>query len=217
MSKTNIYILQLKDGKYYIGKSDNVMKRYEEHLQGKGSKWTTMYKPISVVKVIENASPFEEDKITKEYMAKYGISNVRGGSYVSITLDDVQQEALQREIWGAEDRCTKCGKKGHFVKDCFSSLHKYKEEYEYEYEYVYCCEYCDKEFKSESKCDAHELLCKKSKLRCNITPYKNHKYSECFKCGRIGHYASDCYAKTHIKGYYLDSDYESSDSGYDSY
>jgi predicted GIY-YIG superfamily endonuclease len=90
MSKTNIYILQLKDGKYYIGKSDNVMKRYEEHLQGKGSKWTTMYKPISVVKVIENASPFEEDKITKEYMAKYGISNVRGGSYVSITLDDVQ-------------------------------------------------------------------------------------------------------------------------------
>ena len=218
MSKTNIYILQLKDGKYYIGKSDNVMKRYEEHLQGKGSRWTTIYKPISVVKVIENTSPFEEDRITKEYMAKYGISNVRGGSYVSITLDDVQQEALQREIWSAEDRCTSCGKKGHFIKDCFSApkLHTYKKEYEYEYEY--CCEYCDKEFKLESTCASHELLCKKLKLRHNITPDKNYKYSECFKCGRIGHYASDCYARTHIKGFYLDSSSDSdSDCSYDSY
>ena len=25
----------------------------------------------------------------------------------------------------------------------------------------------------------------------------------CFRCGREGHYASSCYAKKHIKGYYL--------------
>ena len=25
----------------------------------------------------------------------------------------------------------------------------------------------------------------------------------CYRCGREGHYASTCYAKKHIKGYYL--------------
>lgn len=25
----------------------------------------------------------------------------------------------------------------------------------------------------------------------------------CFRCGREGHYISDCYASKHIKGYYL--------------
>jgi len=166
----------------------------------------TMYKPISVIKVIENTSPFEEDKITKEYMAKYGISNVRGGSYVSVILDNIQQEALQREIWSAKDCCTRCGRKDHFIKDCFAKSTISKEKYEY----VWCCEYCDKEFKSEAVCSSHELSCKKIK-------HKNYKYSECFKCGRIGHYVSDCYAKTHIKGYYLDSDSSDYDSGYDSY
>jgi predicted GIY-YIG superfamily endonuclease len=216
MSKTNIYVLQLKDGKYYIGKSDNVMKRYEEHLYGDGSAWTKIYKPVSVIKVIENTSPFEEDKITKEYMSIYGISNVRGGSYVSVKLDDIQLEALKRELWSAKDCCTGCGKSGHFIKDCFSTSITFKKE---EYEYIWYCEYCDREFKSESVCSLHEKLCK-SKMKQNSHKHTkiSNKYLECFKCGRIGHYASDCYARTHIKGFYLDSSSDSdSDCSYDSY
>jgi len=118
---TNIYILKLQGGRYYIGKSDNVMKRYGEHLSGHGSAWTRKYKPIGVEKVIENVSSFQEDAFTKEYMAKYGIDKVRGGSYVSEELDDFQKEALNMEIWGAQDKCTQCGRKGHFVKDCYAS------------------------------------------------------------------------------------------------
>jgi predicted GIY-YIG superfamily endonuclease len=70
MPTTNIYILKLQGGRYYIGKSDNVSKRYEQHLNGSGSSWTKKYKPISVDKIIPNASPFDEDKYTKEYMSK---------------------------------------------------------------------------------------------------------------------------------------------------
>ena len=65
MSKTNIYILRLEDTKYYIGKSDNVMNRYKQHLDGNASAWTKKYKPVLLEKIIENVSPFEEDKITK--------------------------------------------------------------------------------------------------------------------------------------------------------
>ena len=36
----NIYILKLEGARYYIGKSDNVIKRYEQHVNGYGSAWT---------------------------------------------------------------------------------------------------------------------------------------------------------------------------------
>ena len=37
----------------------------------------------------------------------------------------------------------------------------------------------------------------------------------CYRCGRPGHYSPDCYARTHQKGYALDSDGDS-DESYDS-
>ena len=84
MSNTTIYVLRLEGDRYYIGKSDNVMNRYQQHLNGNGSAWTRKYKPVSLEKTIENVSSFEEDKITKEYMSTYGIDKVRGGSYVEV-------------------------------------------------------------------------------------------------------------------------------------
>jgi len=118
---TNIYILRLEGGRYYVGKSDNVMNRYQQHLNGGGSAWTRKYKPVSLVKTIENVSPFEEDKQVKEYMAKYGIQNVRGGSYVELNLSEFHMEALKMEIWAAKDKCTQCGRPGHFVKNCYAT------------------------------------------------------------------------------------------------
>jgi len=117
---TNIYILSLNCGKYYIGKSNNVLKRYQQHLEGCGSAWTKKYKPIKLVETITDASPFEEDRITKEYMSKYGRENVRGGSYVGIQLTESQNNSLNRELWGEKNLCIRCGRPGHFVNNCFA-------------------------------------------------------------------------------------------------
>ena len=115
---TTIYILRLKGGKYYIGKSDNVLERIRDHTNGTGSAWTRKYKPIDVEKTIPNASPFDEDKFVKEYMARYGIDHVRGGTYVTEHLSESQRSYVQEEIWGAKDCCKKCGRTGHFVSTC---------------------------------------------------------------------------------------------------
>jgi predicted GIY-YIG superfamily endonuclease len=217
MSTTNIYVLKLEGGRYYVGKTNNLIKRYEEHLSGRGSAWTKLHKPIKLEKSIENVSPFEEDKITKEYMSKYGIDKVRGGSYVETELSDFQKDALNTEIWAAKDCCTNCGRKGHFVKDCYAksdasgnkieyaqvsnsrAIQRYDESSDEE---EWDCDYCDKSFRTEFGCRIHEKSCRSK----GTTPTSGKK---CFRCGRADHYSYQCYASSHTKGYDLDSDSDS--------
>ena len=48
-------------------------------------------------------------------MDKYGINNVRGGSFVSVELDNSVIILYNNEN-GTNDKCFKCGEKGHFPK-----------------------------------------------------------------------------------------------------
>ena len=116
----HIYILRLKEGKYYIGKTKNVDKRWNEHITGNGSGWTKKYKPTSLIKSVISTSYFDEDKYVKEYMAKYGIDNVRGGTYSNIDLDDNSISVLEKEIRHSKNLCTRCGRDTHFIKDCYA-------------------------------------------------------------------------------------------------
>jgi predicted GIY-YIG superfamily endonuclease len=116
----HIYILKLREGKYYIGKTKNVEKRFNEHITGNGSGWTKKYKPISLIKSVVSTSYFDEDKYVKEYMAKYGIENVRGGTYSNIDLDANCISVLQKEIRHSKNLCTRCGRDTHFIKDCYA-------------------------------------------------------------------------------------------------
>ncbi len=119
-AKTNIYILRLTGGNYYVGKSSDVETRVQEHFTGKGSTWTELHKPLSVEKVIKDVDSFEEDTWVKRYMSQKGIDKVRGGSYSTLTLTPIQVAALNHELKGVTDKCFGCGKSGHFVADCDS-------------------------------------------------------------------------------------------------
>lgn len=77
-----IYVLELVDNKYYVGKTDNPQFRLESHFNSNGAAWTKKYKPINIIELIPNCDDYDEDKYTLKYMEKYGINNVRGGSFV---------------------------------------------------------------------------------------------------------------------------------------
>ncbi len=119
---TTIYILFLEDNKYYVGRTQNFEQRKIQHINGTATSWTKKYKYISTVRIIENSNIFDEDRYTKEYMSIYGIDNVRGGSYITIILDNNQKKLLQTEFWNASNVCTRCGRDSHFIKDCYAKV-----------------------------------------------------------------------------------------------
>ena len=205
-----IYTLKLTQGKYYVGKTKNPSFRLDNHFNSNGSVWTMKYKPIELLELIPNCDDYDEDKYTRKYMDKYGIDNVRGGSFVSIELDKNTIKHLTQMSNGTNDKCFVCSKVGHFAKDC-----KEKDAYD-----VWCCEICNKKFDNEKKCETHEQQCEDEWEDDEETDDDDDEETDeegdgdyvednsesngcCFRCGREGHYATSCYASKHIKGYYL--------------
>ena len=115
---TCVYILKCKGGKYYIGRSNNMNARIDKHFNSYASEWTRKYKPIEIDKFFDNCHPFDEDKYTLEYMDKYGVDNVRGGSFSRIVLSDVEKELITRMINTSKNNCYLCGGSGHFILEC---------------------------------------------------------------------------------------------------
>ena len=114
-----VYILKLECDKYYVGKTNNLRRRYIEHVSGnRSSAWTKKYRPIRIVNAIHDAHCLDEDKITVEYMMKYGIENVRGGPFVSIKLSQNTIDHINRRIRMASDQCVYCGSPDHFCTYC---------------------------------------------------------------------------------------------------
>ncbi len=168
-----IYALALENNKYYIGKTDNPHYRIENHFSATGSEWTKIYKPLKIVELIANCDHYDEDKYTRIYMDKYGIDNVRGGSFVSVVLPPNTIEHLRQMSNGTNDKCFKCGGTGHFAKYCREA--------------TLSCRGCRKEFVSVAAFEKHWIT------------EKQH-IDACFRCGRAGHVINNCYAATHANG-----------------
>ena len=210
--------MKLANGNFYVGKTDNPKRRFDEHINGSGSAWTRKYPPVALEKTYQSTSPLDEDTEVKKLMLKYGIGAVRGGSYNQVVLDDEQTRALKKEFWSAKNVCLKCGRNSHWAKDCRASTDIDGDPIG---ELVWACDYCDEEFEDKDDCIKHEKKCKYDVRLiacqlCEKTFYsnvecRNHSCRDnrpkasvtCYRCGYHGHYATSCYASYHIRGYPL--------------
>lgn len=120
MYKMIVYVIQLFDNKYYVGRTNNLDRRIEEHKNGSGSEWTKKYPFIKLLKTINTNDLFIEDKYVKMYMNKYGINNVRGGSYSNIELNKEQENILKKELNSINNNCYRCGRNSHYIKNCYA-------------------------------------------------------------------------------------------------
>jgi predicted GIY-YIG superfamily endonuclease len=178
MTATNyIYVLKLRDNKFYVGKTDNVLRRCQEHANGtgSGSDWTKRFGVIDLIECSEEKSVFDEDNKTKQLMMKYGFDNVRGGSYSKFELTPEELIFLKKEFAGAMGLCFNCGRAGHYVSDCSLAL--------------------------ATERGSKPVVPPRADLESEVGALASTVRSEvCRRCGRNSHSAEDCGAKTTLDG-----------------
>ncbi len=118
----SIYILELEQNKYYIGKSNNIELRINSHFINNGSEWTQIYKPIKVIDIINNCDDYDEDKYVFKYMNLYGIDNVRGGSFSKLEICNEYKLVIQHILYSTNNLCYVCKEFGHFGKNCSKKI-----------------------------------------------------------------------------------------------
>jgi len=87
MNRWWMYILELENGKWYVGiTSKDPEERFREHKLGKrAAYWTMLHKPLRIERfedlgvVSRDHAEEYENKITRMLMKERGLNNVRGG------------------------------------------------------------------------------------------------------------------------------------------
>jgi len=113
-----IYVLKLEDDHYYIGKTTDVGRRFIQHMAGEGSKWTQIYKPISIINARESKHSLDEEMTTLEWMDKKGVDSVRGDCFTGIKLSDEERLFITKKINTMKNQCYLCNQHGHFANKC---------------------------------------------------------------------------------------------------
>lgn len=191
MTTQYIYVLKLESEKYYVGKTDDVLRRVGEHSSkaSVSAEWTKHYSVVKLIYCMEEKTMFDEDNKTKEYMMKYGFQNVRGGSYSKFELEEDQLSLLKKELAGAMGLCFNCGRAGHYIGECSREQAVSRKEpttVSGETQMLReLCKRCGRNTHTSDTCGARTTIDGKP---------------ICGRCGRLTHETSKCKSKTRIDG-----------------
>ena len=82
LNRGTVYVLKLEDNCFYIGFTNYMTLRMEQHFSGNGSVWTKKHKPISIECEFKDKTLNYENYLTEEAIKKYGYDYVRGGDHM---------------------------------------------------------------------------------------------------------------------------------------
>ena len=118
----SVYVLELAEGRVYVGKSGDVPRRVGQHMGGGGSAFTKVFPPtgrfLPRLGNVSGGSDAAERDETLRYMFRRGVDKVRGWRYTQVELPAAELEDAERNIRELFDLCRRCGHGGHFVGRC---------------------------------------------------------------------------------------------------
>jgi predicted GIY-YIG superfamily endonuclease len=118
----HIYVLELSQGRVYVGRTSDWRRRLTQHMSGKGSAFTQAFPPTGTLLprlgcVSGSAEAAERDE-TLRYMFLRGIQLVRGWKYTRVYMPEEEVQDAEENIRELYDLCRRCGHPGHFMSQC---------------------------------------------------------------------------------------------------
>lgn len=126
-----VYIIQLKNNKFYVIKSNKLLESLDIDSQEFNNIEWLYYNPIINLQKLSEIRIFEtdinEDDIVLELMQKYGINNIRGGTFKTLNISVGNTFDIINKLKKELNKCYLCGQ-NHLIIDC-----KLKKKYDYQY------------------------------------------------------------------------------------
>ena len=100
-----LYILELQGGHFYVGLTGDVAVRFSQHAAGEGANWTSLHKPMRVIRSINTGTKNAreaaklEDMVTVELMLRHGTERIRGGCYCQCDQQATDQLLRSHGHW----------------------------------------------------------------------------------------------------------------------
>ena len=95
---TDVYVLKLQNGNYYVGKTDRGEERLKEHVKGRGAEWTKMHKPEKIHAYYRNAGDSGEKKVFNQMVKKYGAKKVRGAHFTKRKVSAAELRKMEESV-----------------------------------------------------------------------------------------------------------------------
>lgn len=119
-----IHILKLEENKFFIVQSkQNVIKTINNFK--KISDWIQKYPYRSIMKEDLDPNQYSVNIWTLKYIEKFGLDNVRGGSFYQLNLSDKQKDLINYNLNLYIKICIQCNKK-NFIPLNFYYLYGFK-------------------------------------------------------------------------------------------
>lgn len=97
-------------------------------MRKNGSKWTKKYPVVDLYDFHPRMKASDENRITREMMRKFGVANVRGGSWTKVNMTKSEiarlEAKLKQKTLVSTKKCTRCGRDSHTKSKCYARTHK---------------------------------------------------------------------------------------------
>lgn len=116
-----VYVLELEEGKIYVGRSAAVGRRLDAHIEGRGSRWTQKYPVVRRLDLLSEpgGDPKSREIAETLHWAKLrGVANVRGAHWCRVNPPPAEERWMRQQVYGFFDLCYVCGRRGHFARHC---------------------------------------------------------------------------------------------------